>query len=41
MKTILEYFDNCRVDYDYKILPDIISIICEYIRSVCKLIFFF
>ncbi|CAK91282.1 unnamed protein product (macronuclear) [Paramecium tetraurelia] len=34
MKTILEYFDDCRVDYDYKILPEIKMIICEYIRSV-------
>ncbi|CAD8105400.1 unnamed protein product [Paramecium sonneborni] len=34
MKTIIEYFDDCRVDYDYKILPQIKIIICEYIRSV-------
>ncbi|CAD8180577.1 unnamed protein product [Paramecium octaurelia] len=34
MKTILEYFDDCRVDYDYKILPEIKTNLCEYIRSV-------
>ena len=34
MKTILEYFDDCRVDYDYKILPNIKIIVCEYIRSI-------
>ncbi|CAD8184015.1 unnamed protein product [Paramecium octaurelia] len=34
MKTVLEYFDDCRVDYDYKILPEIKMIVCEYIRSV-------
>ncbi|CAD8076403.1 unnamed protein product [Paramecium primaurelia] len=34
MKDILEYFDDCRVDYDYKILPEIKIVICEYIRSV-------
>ncbi|CAD8110296.1 unnamed protein product [Paramecium sonneborni] len=34
MKTIIEYFDDCRVDYDYKIFPEIKIIVCEYIRSV-------
>ncbi|CAD8199297.1 unnamed protein product [Paramecium pentaurelia] len=34
MKTIIDYFDDCRVDYEYKILPEIKNILCEYIRSI-------